>query len=283
MNIHGSFRYYLPGLVLDGSGKVTRAQVEQRGLWDRLDDCVTGQITTEKFSQNGVTKGPDGRAGVLIVPMPHDGGTVARTEYAPDHQTWHQSDRGDYWIGVDNDHPPTPEGMVRRRPVNGYEEKLGDGRVWLCPMIRTEIVQPGVPMTYGLSGGRAFGRVDKRCRKVWEASARWCVRFLEEYQQYRIVDLMDAAEAFEACVDCLNLNYRMGPEEATLLGLLNDESMEKIIDAAIDMPEFRAVHVTEGDSKKKDLWRRLLEDWRNSLRGSEDSIPDTDQLEPILS
>ena len=280
MNIHGSFRYYLPGLVLDGSGKVTRQHVEERGLWDRLDDCVTGQIATEKFSTNGVTRGPDGRGGVLIVPMPHDGGTVARTEYAPEHQTWIKSDRGDYWIGIDKDHPPTPGGMVRRHVVDGYSETLGDGQQWVCPTVRTEILQARVPMTYGLVGDSLIGQVQPRYVTVWKQSMQWAVRFLEDFQNERIVDLLGGVEAFKACVACLAINYRIGVEEATLLRILDDSAMEKIIDAAIDMPTFRDIHGPGGDVKKKESWQRLLDDWQSSLRGSGGSTPDTPPAGP---
>lgn len=282
MTQHGTFLYYLPGLELDSvTGRPTRAQIEERGLWDRLDDCISEQIARERCAFSMVEGGPDGKTGLLVVPQPHDGGVIARLGYYAEHQTWMQSQIGNYWIGTDNDHRPTPGGMARRRLVEGYDCELADGQRWQCPTIRTEILTARVPMTYGMAGESVFGQVQERYREVWRESIRWCVRFLEDYQTHRMVDLLGSEEAFTGCVRCLAINYRVGVEEVTLLRLLDDDSMEQIIDAAIDMPTFRDVHSEGGDPAKKKSWEQLLDGWRNSLRGSGDSTPDTPPAEPI--
>lgn len=275
----GVFRYFLPGL---DKSAVTPQEIAARGLADRLGDLVTGQASDELASVqiSNVRGGPEGD-GALIVPMPPDGSIVERAGYYADGQKWVRSDR--YWIGTDDAHHPTPSGLARPRLVRGFAEKLGDGQVWECPTVRAEIMVPRVPCSYGVSGGQVFGRVLPQYQDVWERSVKWCVRFLPDYRDHRMVDLLGVREAIEAAVMCLGLNYRIGAEEATLLmPLLDDEALEKVIDAAIDMPTYRAL-CADGDQKKSASYQQLLDDFQNSLRSPGVSIPDTPPAEPTLN
>ena len=274
----GVFRYFIPGVE---PLALTPQEITARGLQDRLGDLITGQASDQidGAQVSLVRAGPDGTQGTLIVPLPPCGSVVERADFSTDGQRWVKADRGEYWIGMDNEHPPTPTGMQRPRLVRGVAEKLGDGQVWECPTVRSEILQPRVPCSYGMSGERVIGRVLPQYTEVWHRSNTWCVRLLKEYQEMQIVDLLGVREAFEASVLCLSLNYRMGVKEATLLQLLDDDALEKIIDAAIDAQTFRDLCMN-GDQKKRLSLRQLLADWQSTLRGSGVSTPDTHQPAP---
>jgi hypothetical protein len=276
----GTFRYYLPQQPLNSANRIDISAVQKAGLWDRLDDVVTGQLAHDRYICNPLHKGPDNGEGVLIVPEPPDGTPVAGSEFAPDRQTWGLSESGKYWIGIDREHPPTPEGLVRGRTVSGVVATLGDGRQWLCPTIRTELLTPRVPMTYAMSGGQLIGQVQQRYADVWRRSKAWCLRFLEDFKDERVVDLLGGPEAFRDAVACLAINYRIGIEEASALRILDDQALESVIDAAIDMHSFREIHLPGADPKKKHSWLPLLADWQSSLRGSADSTPATNPPEP---
>lgn len=269
------YRYYLPRTK---PADVTDDTLAALGLSDRLRDC------TLKHRGNRVEvvpindKGPDGGSGALIVPQPADR-KGARTYHA-DEFDWHKSLHGDYWIVWDRLNPPTPEGLQRWETVSGVWCELGDGRVWQCPTVRTCVVYPAVPKSYQRLNGQMLQTVLPQYQRVWERSAAWSLRLLEEYRDTPLVGLLGLEAAFEAAVECVGVNYRVSDEEASLLQLFNDVTIDSVIDAAVDRAWFD--DITESQ-KKSELWQAVSADFRSSLLGCADGFPLTSQAAPTSS
>lgn len=263
----GTFRYYLPKAEPNKAGRVDIDVVKSRGLWDRLDDSVTGHLARDRYSCNPLAKGPDGGQGLLIVPEPHDGTPVERAEFVPEHQTWLQSERGNYWIGTDNDHPPTPAGLVRRRVVEGYEHELGDGNLWECPIIRRAIILPAVPCSYSRMNGELTHEPLPEYAPIFQRT----LRFASEYAAGSNVPIPDQ---WELAIACLAINYRVGDEEVSLLRLLNDRTLKAVLDAAFDIPWLRAA-LDGSDTQKKRAWDSICAAAACTSPGDPASSPDT--------
>lgn len=270
------YRYYLPGKK---PSDVTDDMLVSLGLADRLRDCPLkrrgSRIELVEFNN----RGPDGGAGVMVTPQPVDrkGVPNLRPENIAAHRTQHDAD---YWIVWDKTCPPTPEGLQRWETVPGVWEELGDGRLWQCPTVRTCIAYPALPKCYSRLNGQLITSVLPQYERVWHLSATWAVRLLEEYRETPFTRLLGTEGAFDAAVEALSINYRIADEEASLLGLLNDTTIDAVIDAAVDRAWFNDI----ADSQKKTaLWAEVSVGFRSSLRGLVESTEDTNQAEPISS
>lgn len=99
------------------------------GVTERLPDAI---------HRGGMCHGPDQGMGFIIA-LKVDGQPDPKVKvgYFPDRQTWHECDGGKYWIGIDNDNPPTPEDLQRPTSVLGYPTELADGNKWHIPVARS--------------------------------------------------------------------------------------------------------------------------------------------------
>lgn len=271
------YRYYLPGLK---PAAVTDDTLVALGLSERLRDCPLGKTRGSRIEISEIIdRGPDGGNGALIVPQPAD--RKGARSYHPDEFAWHKSQHeGGYWIVWDKLNPPTPEGLQRWETVSGVTCELGDGRLWQCPTIRTCVVYPAVPKAYQRLNGQMLQSVLPQYQRVWERSATWSLRLLEEHRSTPFVGLLGLEGAFDAAVECVGVNYRVSDEEASLLQLMNDSTIDAVMDAAVDNAWFD--DITESQ-KKRELWEQVSADLRSSLRGPEDDSPPTSQAEPTSS
>jgi hypothetical protein len=110
--------YFLPRLsigdVVEGN-LLRREPLAAAGLDDVLADVRTkDQAIVMDFAKNG----PAG-SGALLYAIPNHQRLPGQLGYYPDAQAWHKlSDR--LWIGFDNEHPPLPEDLERRKVLRGY-------------------------------------------------------------------------------------------------------------------------------------------------------------------
>lgn len=133
---------------------------------------------------------------------------------------------------------PTPDDLMRDVGINGYEVTLGDGHAWLCPRLwQWDPIQlkhkVAVPQRYVPRNGRIslepeplFVPYLEMIERMWES----CVNGTE----------LQADEVFSNAVKLLALNYRIGPQEAGLLGLLDEHLALRVISSAFDLPMVRA-------------------------------------------
>lgn len=246
----GVFLYYLPGTQ---KGSLDRDTVRRFGLGDVLRDCLETQLAfQERLVVNQVhANGPGSvRSGVILYAQPPDGLDVPhRVDYCPDEQEW--TDCGTYWMGWNRANPPRPEFLARTPLIAGYDVVLGDDRVWQCPTIRKSGRAPNLPMTMGVdASGEFLMRVMPAFDWAWELSG-------EIFNRVFGPQSMTWEDAFRISVQALGLNYRVGPREASQLGLITTENFQRISEAAIDwkiVEEMLAqpADETEGPLKKKD-------------------------------
>lgn len=269
------YRYYIPGKK---PKDVNDDLLSSLGLSERLRDCLVNRhnghrVTITEFN----SRGPDGSSGVMVTPQPFDRKGVPTLK--PENMESWKSDK-DYWIVWDKTCPPAPEGLRRWDTVSGVVCQLGDGREWECPTIRT-CLSPRVPQSYSRTNGQIQCRVLTEYEGVCALATFMSLRLLEQNWETPIRNLFGLQMAFDGALSFLATNYRISSEEAALIGgLINDDAMARIVDAAVDLPFVRDIH--EGQ-KKTGSWAAELEDLRTSLHGIEDFIRDMSQPEETLN
>jgi len=225
-----AFLYYLP--IPDGKVR------EFAETWPSLRCHV---------ETRGTDRGPDEAQGTCFcVP-----GRKTRLGYYPDKQRWRKfkvSDRSepsDLWLGVETAAPPSPEDLLRERPYQGTPVKLKDGREWIVPLARA------LPQSLGLDEDGElkltpeprFLWVDELVEQIWKAIA--------QRDEDGTVSLTIADE-WKQANDVLALNYHVGPEEASVLGLLDTQNVSDVRPAWIDWENVRKTlrDAVEADQKK---------------------------------
>lgn len=263
----GIFLYYLPGVARH---EVNRERLIAAGLSAAFADLLAspGAVEPRLTCCEVRNAGPDGGHGVIVGMTPVAGELVQPVGHYPQRQTWEHG--GGYWLGTDNEAPPTPEGLRRPELITGYEHTLGDRNVWTCPIVRRCFVHPMVPRAYRRRGGELVGVVVPEYREIWERSAKWASKAYSG-QAMPVVELFDDAAL------CLGLNYRVGSEEVGRLSLLDDRTIDKVLESAIDAPWLVEAL---GDPQKKTVVERIIRDLASSSPGPEDSCPDTPPVEP---
>lgn len=182
-----------------------------------------------------VADGPE-NSGFLVYAPTADGAAPDWLGYFPQRQTWTQLGPG-VWIGVDDHLPPTPADLVRRKTFAGHAVTLADGREWLIPVVRRPGGSTNLPQRLGWDfATKKFGAtLDERYRDVWERTAEAVDVFFNREKTGGSITL---ERACELAVDALRLNYRIGPAEASLLGLLDTTNWEQALGAVVDLPTF---------------------------------------------
>jgi hypothetical protein len=182
--------------------------------------------------QDLVGEGPDGRLGGQLWSWLTPG---AQAWGLGPGQTWIAG--AGYWIGWPTDAPPTPDDLLRARPIDGRTLTLRDGHAWLVPQAQR------VPQVVEFRAGQWEVRPDPQYARLID-SALWatqaCLDFL---RAGRPLDLRAAAEHALAA---LQWNYRLTGEVASrlfssenlLLILAVYSDFEKIREAAQQLGAF---------------------------------------------
>ena len=95
--------------------------LESRGLAAIFGDVL--DVERELSVSEITTAGPGVQSGTMLVPLATGQTPPVRLGYKPDFQTWH--DEGEYWLGLDNESPPTPAELARPKQIGGYKMTLG--------------------------------------------------------------------------------------------------------------------------------------------------------------
>lgn len=236
------FLYYLPGR----SAGISLDEASSAGLAYALD----GPISTV-----GVRGGPDGGDGVLLAlasAMPPE-----QLHYQADVQTWRKAPLAvsqSVWVGVYAAKPQAAD-LARPKQLAGHEVLLADDRTWLVPVARGWTEEDGELRWYhalpqqsmlGDDGRWQSGSVLPRFAPLWNLAMRF-----DDVRRQAILGAGDegrgAGDAMvkvafdfsglhEAAVEALQYNYRIGPAEADLLGLLTLDVSREILEAVIDLP-----------------------------------------------
>jgi len=175
-----------------------------------------------------IAAGPDGKPGSIIGWADDDGG------FRPDRQTWSPSEPdperrlqpGRFWLGLEGGFLPWPHELQRSPAacMAGSAVELADGRLWTVPQ----------PMRHRLRLGVDGRTMSRREMRVW-CVARWAMKAItRETADGTPIPLRDGAAC---CVDLLAVNYRLTLEICLLCGLLDRDSMRRVLVKAADSAE----------------------------------------------
>lgn len=152
--------------------------------------------------------------------------------YNASEQTWipavKDGDRPEarYWVGVVNASPPTEEDLRRPGLLHGKSIELANGSKWTIP------VPHALPHDLVLqSDGSLRHEPKERYQRISFEADRW----RERLGAVPVGDEMRVSyeELYAFCVLCLSLNYRMPPELASHLRLIDTENVKHVIFAAL--------------------------------------------------
>lgn len=145
--------------------------------------------------------------------------------YAPQRQTWIESANGKYWVGWQNDRPPSPATLARREMIDGPRLELGDGNEWQL------IAAARLPQQARLISGNWEWAPQQRFASFVERTA-WAFdvarKTLESGAGIPI-------EAVDYAMGVLSWNYRITPEIADRLGLFTAEVLFHLLATTSDM------------------------------------------------
>lgn len=234
------FLYYIPG----HEGQVSLEQLKTAGLEYAFETQPTA---------NGVQGGPDNGNGVIVAQEPFTAAHQIR--YLPEQQIWRKMPQREIYLGIYGDPaesgfevppcPPGPGDLARREMLDGYLLELGDGRQWQIPVAREAsekdgrlVSQSALPRRMELNEAGEFVPGDPLPQFASLSSAA------EEYYNAfdRAVKEDGGTIRFEfddqAAVTVLAANYRIGPLEVVMLGLLTygGPYAVRVLSLAIDLP-----------------------------------------------
>ena len=165
---------------------------------------------------------------------------------APTEQEW--IELSGYSIGRWKNETIAPADLLRRKPLDGHLVELADGHKWVCPIARGHINQAGaIRWQHRLPCGVNLGKDRKwhpagvvpRYRRLWQiCEAWWNATIASAVSAGEVGETItfDFDGSYAAACECLAANYRLGPDEASLLDLFDSDSARHILDALVDMP-----------------------------------------------
>lgn len=195
-----------------------------------------------------VQNGPGGQHGIVCAQIDTYGD--GQLGYHADRQVWIQIPGSDIHVGHYRGQLPTPDDLLRKKPLGGRQLELDDGQAWLCPLARSYSekmegddlaiywhVQLPQRLELAADGRWTNGSVTKRYAALWEMTEGW-----QRTQEGQATDAdrqrFDYQGKIDAATLCLQANYRLGRMEAHLLGLFNDDLIDEILDTAIDVQKY---------------------------------------------
>jgi len=198
-------------------------------------------------------KGPDGGRGMVCAPE-LAGRSVKRVGHYAGEQVWQRTPK-DWWIGFYEARRPGPESLARPEAYPGHKVTLQDGSEWLVPIGRLWDGSDPFPKKL---------RLDPETGKWTEAPLDRFARITERAGEL-FADLMAAAYSADdagnptvslnvdpdLAVEALGLNYHVGAEEASVLGILTSENIGYIAQAFVDFPTWKVLLDVRADAKKK--------------------------------
>lgn len=153
------------------------------------------------------------------------------------------------WIGFWNDDRPTAAQLARDEQIAGHRVRLGDGGDWLVPTARVFPLGTRLPesLVLGPDGELVreaiprFARISRMAEQVWAD--------LETMGQGGEITLR---EGWDIAAAALSVNYRVGINEVSALGLLTTANLfhmrgPSVLGAFVDWP---AVMKAMGAQKK---------------------------------
>lgn len=226
------FQYF----ITEPRQNLTREHITRHGLHSVLRDRMTVQdlTGTGRLAVRDIVVGPGGLEGSILCPLTTDvrDGEHEGIGYYPQNQEWLQvpvpGDTG-YWLGWNPASLPTPDDLQRDTIVSGYWQALGDGQQWACPVIRQKHGASNLPDVWRLKDGKVVSTVKPDWQWAWDLSGEVWDAMVAEGE-------IDQSLAFVWCAKLLSINYRIGPEECSVLGLFGRDEYRDVLQAAVNGP-----------------------------------------------
>jgi len=255
----GQFQYFITPPA--GKPTISLAECTQFGIGYAFDEenqpkCVRCQRGPR----------PDGAGGMVVC------ASTDRIGYYPERQKWRAMvGNPDVWVGMETAHVPTPENVKRSNQADG-ETLVVNGTKWLIPRARqwdmadVQLVYREVlPATLDVNdkGQWIRGDVIAQYAALWTAANE----FADGDQ--------DNADVFFA--SALGANYRIGPTEWAMLGLIDSQGriFSKVLDIVLDEERGRELL-----KKTADLTGGMSNGSNGALPPTTDDQPDTGQQSP---
>ena len=178
------------------------------------------------------TPGPDGGRGIIVS---YDSDIA----YKEDSQEWQKIHGANAWVGYNKSDRPTPKDLARDSSVSGYPVELGDGNQWVVPRARLADGITSLPRARAYKDGSwTKGDIIQKYQKLWETAEKFWSEFektINDLQRDNTeVISVEFPEENDCAVMALSANYRMGMTEVSILGLLTDETVGRILHALVD-------------------------------------------------
>jgi hypothetical protein len=211
------------------------------------------------IAQGQIDSGPGGQAGTLVKAS----GDQQRLRYDAAGQLWapvkSQADAGQeakvlYWLGCDKANPPGPAELARERQLPGRMVTLADGNQWLLPTARLASGGTNLPVRLRLAddGGDCW-EIVQACQGLWRLAGEvWGLVVSQVARQAGAEaegEDWDDQRLIAAACTCLAANYRVGPGEVRLLGLLSTLCVHEILHTLVDWQGYLEL-LAAGQSKK---------------------------------
>lgn len=237
------FFYFLPAVTY---AQVDATVIRDRGLGAVLSDCIAtpADLAARITRRNVPGSGPGGESGVIVAPVPIGGQVPETFGFFPDRQKWINC--GPHWLGYELGTLPGPEVLRRKSLLPGYEVPLGDGQVWQVSVIRRLGKFPALPRTMALNDtGEFVTDVLPEFAGTWDASA-------EMFDFLFRAESIPFEQVFALAVEALAVNYRVGPREVSVLGLLNTVNFQSVFEAACDWRQLcELLNIPDEEGQKK--------------------------------
>lgn len=220
------FYYFIPG-------PVSRESIDSAGL-GYLFDGRSGPGPTVV----GTTSGPGGKAGTFFtVAGRGERGAPELAGVDWSRVRWAEIPGSPASLGLLEGELPGPEDLARAEQVDGHLVELGDGAQWLVPVVRRIRGGTSLPRALKWQGKEwVEGDVRPAYRSLWAAGLR-----LWDSAIAKIDGPITLTEETSTAVTALAVNYRLGPAEASELGLLDSRTAGTLLLALIDVPVLRAL------------------------------------------
>lgn len=151
------------------------------------------------------------------------------------------------WLVLWTDSPVTPEDLQRGSLFTGYDTKLADGQLWRVPSAAE------LPCDLRLRGGQWESVRKPQFQEFWRQSELWQHRYLKceldagQMQRDSGLDWPALVQQWVGfCLLALRQNYRLTPEIASELGLLDTSALFWITFNVLDRPVIEEIEAELG-------------------------------------
>lgn len=177
---------------------------------------------------------PEGEGRFYVWTDPTNPSKNVPFHYEPETQTWEKSADGKYWVGWCHDRIPDPVSLERPDGIAGRSVTLGDGNSWRMPCISE------LPVSFRLGPDGKEGAHVKPAWKNIEARMLWAWKALSDNWKHE--QPFDDPECRKYVAEMLCVNYRMVPEIAYMLGLIDSQTWMAAFGVTLDRERLQKLH-----------------------------------------